>query len=235
MSCSGRLCVVAGLSLAPVPASAADSIFVPLLSYRTGPFAVSGAPIANGLAELLSMINARDGGVGGVKIVAEECETGYDTAKGVECYKSIKGKHPLVIDPYSTAITLQLIPKAAVDKIPILSMAYGLSASADGNVFPWVFNPPSTYWDGASIFVKYVGQQLGGLDKLKGKTLGLVYLDAPYGKEPIPLLEQLGKDYGFTLKLYPVPAPDMQTNRRSGSASAAETSPTTSTCRASAR
>src|SRR5499433_509701 len=195
--------VVAGLSFAPVTASAADGIFVPLLSYRTGPFAVSGAPIVNGMADYLNMLNERDGGIGGVKLLVEECETGYDTKKGVECYEQVKSKNPVVINPYSTGITLQVIPKAAVDKIAILSMAYGLSASADGNTFPWIFNPPATYWDGASVFVKHVAQVEGGLDKLKGKKLGLLYLDAPYGKEPIPLLESFAKDYGFELKLYP--------------------------------
>ena len=89
-------------------------------------------------------------------------------------------------------------------------MAYGLSASADGNDFPWVFNPPATYWDGASAFVRHVADVEGGFDKLKGKTIGLVHLDAPYGKEPIPLLEALAKDYGFALKLYPVPPQQMQ-------------------------
>jgi branched-chain amino acid transport system substrate-binding protein len=89
-------------------------------------------------------------------------------------------------------------------------MAYGLSASADGTTFPWIFNPPATYWDGASMFINYVAQKEGGTAKLKGKKIGLVYLDAPYGKEPIPLLEALAKDYGFELKLYPVPAAEMQ-------------------------
>jgi branched-chain amino acid transport system substrate-binding protein len=194
----------------PTPAGAEDSIYIPLFTYRTGAFAVSGAPIANGMADYLNMLNERDGGIGGVKLVVEECETGYDTKKGLECYESVKGKNPVLTNPYSTGITLQLIPRAAVDKIPILSMAYGLSASADGNTFPWVFNPPSTYWDGASVFVKHAAQVEGGFDKLKGKKLGLLYLDAPYGKEPIPLLEQLAKDYGFELKLYPVPASEMQ-------------------------
>ena len=202
--------VVVGLSFAPVTASAADGIYVPLLSYRTGPFAVSGTPITNGMADYLNMLNERDGGIGGVKIVVEECETGYDTKKGLECYEQVKSKNPVVVNPYSTGITLGLIPKASIDKIPLLSMAYGLSASADGKTFPWIFNPPATYWDGASMFIKYVGQKEGGLDKLKGKKIGLVYLDAPYGKEPIPLLEALAKDYGFELKLYPVPATEMQ-------------------------
>jgi branched-chain amino acid transport system substrate-binding protein len=202
---------LAAVIAAPVATvQAADGIFVPLFTYRTGAFAGSGIPIANGMSDYLNMLNERDGGIGGEKLVIEDCETGYDTKKGVECYDSVKGRNPAVINPYSTGITLQLIPKAAVDKIPILSMAYGLSASADGNLFPWIFNPPATYWDGASAFVRHVADVEGGFDKLKGKTIGLVHLDAPYGKEPIPLLQALASDYGFALKLYPVPAAQMQ-------------------------
>ena len=204
------LALVTAAPAAVTAAQAEDGIFVPFFTYRTGPFAGSGIPIANGMVDYLNMLNERDGGIGGVKLLIEECETGYDTKKGVECYESVKGRHPAVINPYSTGITLQLIPKAAVDQIPILSMAYGLSASADGNLFPWIFNPPATYWDGASAFIRYVADTEGGFDKLKGKTIGLVHLDAPYGKEPIPLLEALAKDYGFTLKLYPVPVKEMQ-------------------------
>jgi branched-chain amino acid transport system substrate-binding protein len=109
------------------------------------------------------MLNERDGGIGGVRLIVEECETGYDTKKGVECYEQVKGKHPVLVNPWSTGITLQLIPKAAVDKIPVLAMAYGLSAAADGDIFPWIFNPPDTYWDGASVFIEYAAQVEGGL------------------------------------------------------------------------
>ncbi len=193
-----------------VPANAQDSIYVPLLTYRTGAFAGSGISIADGMHDYLRMLNERDGGIGGVRLNIEECETGYDTKKGVECYEATKGKGAVVYNPYSTGITLQLIPKAAVDKIPVLSMAYGLSASADGNVFPWVFNPPVTYWDGASVMVRHMANQEGGMDKLKGKKLGLIHLDAPFGKEPIPVLESLAKKYGFEVKLYPIAAADMQ-------------------------
>jgi branched-chain amino acid transport system substrate-binding protein len=200
----------ATLTSLAVPAMAQDTIYVPLLTYRTGAFAGSGVHIANGMRDYLEMLNQRDGGIGGAKIIIEECETGYDTKKGVECYESTKGKNPVVYNPYSTGITLQLIPKAAVDKVPMLSMAYGLSASADGSNFPWIFNPPVTYWDGASVFIKHVAAVEGGLDKLKGKTIGLLHLDAPFGKEPIPVLEKLAADHGFTLKLYPVPAAQMQ-------------------------
>ncbi len=195
-------------------AMAQDSIYVPLMTYRTGPFAGSGQHIANGMHDYLEMLNQRDGGIGGVKLVIEECETGYDTKKGLECYEAIKGKNPVMVNPWSTGITLPLIPRAAVDKIPVLSMAYGLSAAARGDVFPWVFNPPDTYWDGMSMILTYMAMQEGGkegdLSVLKGKKIGYVYLDAGFGKEPLPLLQNLAQAEGFELKLYPVAAADMQ-------------------------
>ena len=203
--------LLAGGLFEGAPAAAQDSIYVPLFTYRTGPFSGSGIHIANGMRDYLEMLNQRDGGIGGVKLTIEECETGYDTKKGVECYEAVKDKKPVVVNPWSTGITLPLIPRAAVDKIPILSMAYGLSASANGELFPWIFNPPATYWDGMSMMLRYIAQQEGGgIEKLKGKKIGYIYLDAGYGKEPLPLLEALSKDIGFELKLYPVAAQDMQ-------------------------
>jgi len=132
-------------SVAATDAVAQDGTFVPLMTYRTGPFANSGIPIANGMHDYFTMLNERDGGIGGSRLVLEECETGYKNERGVECYDAVKSRHPATLNPYSTGITLALIPKAAVDHIPILSMADGLAASAVGNDFPWIFNPPATY------------------------------------------------------------------------------------------
>lgn len=206
------LAAIAALGLAgAAPAFAQNSIYVPLLTYRTGPYAGSGIPIADGMHDYLSMLNERDGGIGGVRLVIEECETGYDTKKGLECYEQVKPKKPVIMNPWSTGLTLSIIPKAGVDKIPVLSMAYGLSAAARGNVFPWVFNPPATYWDGFSQILEFIGaKEGGGVEKLKGKKIGYIFLDAGFGREPLPLIEQLAKDYGFTPLLYPVGGADMQ-------------------------
>ncbi len=112
--------------------------------------------------------------------------------------------------PWSTGITLQVLPKTNVDKIPVLAPGYGFSPMADGKTFQWAFNPPATYWDGASMIITDIANREGGLDKLKGKKIGCIYLDAAYGKEPIPLLEDFSKKYGFELTLYPVPGKEMQ-------------------------
>ncbi|MEZ5727121.1 MAG: ABC transporter substrate-binding protein [Burkholderiaceae bacterium] len=193
-------------------AQAADSLYIPNLSYRTGPFGGNGIRVANGYADYFNMLNERDGGIGGVKVVVEECETGYNSQKGVECYEATKGKGALVSSPWSTGITLQLIPKAPVDKIPVLSMGYGLSAAAIGDQFPWVFNPPATYWGQMSAILGYIAKQSGGKDlsALKGKKIGFIYLDAGYGREPLPMLEQLSAKYNFELLKVPVGVKEMQ-------------------------
>jgi len=51
-----------------------------------------------------------------------ECETGYNTEKGVECYEATKGEGALIYQPLSTGITYQIIPKAMADGIPIHTM-----------------------------------------------------------------------------------------------------------------
>lgn len=115
---------VAGLAaIAAAPAAYADDPqFFPMLVYRTGPYAPNGIPSANGMRDFYMLTNKRDGGVGGVEVAVEECETEYNTKLGVECYERLKNKHggATLVNPYSTGITYQLIPKAPVDEVPVL-------------------------------------------------------------------------------------------------------------------
>jgi branched-chain amino acid transport system substrate-binding protein len=185
--------------------------FFPALPYRTGPFAPNGVPWANGYLDYLKLVNAR-GGINGVKIIFEECETAYDTARGVECYERLKGKHggATLFQPLSTGITFALTEKAPGDKIPLITAGYGRSESADGGVFKWNFPLAGTYWMAADVLVQTIGKKEGGLDKLKGKKITLVYHDSPYGKEPIALLQERSKMHGFDLQLLPVASPGIE-------------------------
>ena len=185
--------------------------FFPGLPYRTGPFAPNGVPWANGYSDYLKLVNAK-GGINGVKILYEECETGYDTARGVECYERLKDKHggATVFQPLSTGITFALTEKAPGDKIPLITAGYGRSESQDGSVFKWNFPLAGTYWLAADALVQTVGKKEGGLDKLKGKKIALVYHDSPYGKEPIPLLQERAAIHGFNLQLLPVTSPGVE-------------------------
>jgi branched-chain amino acid transport system substrate-binding protein len=195
------------------PAAAQNEQFFPALVYRTGPYAPNGVPFADGVADYWTLVNERDGGINGVKIVFEECETGYATDKGVECYERLKGKGPTgasYFSPLSTGITFALTEKAPGDKIPLLTGGYGRSESKDGTVFPWNFIALGSYWTAADVAVQHIAKEIGGEDKLKGKKITLVYHDSPYGKEPIPALEARAKKDGFTFKAIPVTHPGVE-------------------------
>jgi branched-chain amino acid transport system substrate-binding protein len=114
------------------------------------------------------------------------------------------------VNPGSTGLTYQLIPKAPVDRVPIITSGYGRTAAADGRVFKWVFSFPTTYWSQASAFIKYIGQQEGGMDKLAGKKVTLVHHNSAYGKEPIPTLQLLSEKHGYELKLLAVDHPGQE-------------------------
>ncbi|MEM6679074.1 MAG: ABC transporter substrate-binding protein [Pseudomonadota bacterium] len=202
-----RLALAAAATAMLAGPAAADLVF-PSLDYRTGPYAPNGIPLADGYADYFTMLNERDGGIGGVMTRVLPCETEYNTTKGVECYESTKAEGGLVYQPYSTGITYQLIPKASADQIPIHSMGYGRTSAANGKVFEWVFNYPGTYWDAASIITQYISSEEGG--DLSGKKIALVYHNSAYGKEPIRTLETLAARDGFELMLLPVDHPGQE-------------------------
>jgi branched-chain amino acid transport system substrate-binding protein len=190
-------------------ATAVADLKIPSTDYRTGPYAPNGIPFANGYSDYLTLLNERDGGIEGVMIDNPSCETAYNTKQGVECYEKLK-ENALAFQPLSTGITYQLIPRTTVDKIPVFSMGYGRTSAANGKIFPYVFNFPATYWSQATVLVQYIGDQEGGMDKLKGKKIALVYHNSAYGKEPIRTLESMAAKYGFEFMQLPVDHPGQE-------------------------
>ncbi|WP_101046661.1 ABC transporter substrate-binding protein [Macromonas nakdongensis] len=200
-----------GALVAPTAHAQAKEQFFPVLVYRTGAYAPNGVPWANGFVDYLKLTNAR-GGVNGVKISFEECETGYATDRGVECYERLKGKNggATMFQPLSTGITFALTEKAPNDKIPLITSGYGRSESQDGGVFKWNFPLAGTYWVAADVIVQDIAKKLGGAANLKGKKIALVYHDSPFGKEAIPMMQERAAMHGFQLSLLPVTHPGVE-------------------------
>ncbi|MBF0278960.1 MAG: ABC transporter substrate-binding protein [SAR324 cluster bacterium] len=199
------------LLVLPVASAQAVEQFFPMLIYRTGPYAAGGSGFAGGQEDYYELLNTRDGGVGGVKLIWEECETAYNSDRGVECYERLKGKNGggIVVQPLSTGITYRLIERATKDQIPIMSMGYGRTDASDGRVFPYVFPIVTNYWSQNTAKIKYIGSKVGGMDKLKGLKIANLYHESSYGKETIPVMDLQAKKYGFTVNHYPVPHPGL--------------------------
>ncbi len=87
-------------------------------------------------------------------------------------------------------------------------LGYGLSAAGVGETFPYAFTYPTSYWNQMSSILKHIDATAEG--GIKGKKIGYIYLDAGYGLEPIPVLDKLAEQMGFTTAKFPVAGADMQ-------------------------
>ncbi|MBL0375508.1 ABC transporter substrate-binding protein [Rhizobium sp. KVB221] len=186
----------------------ADEQYFPLQSYRVGPYAAGGTGFFGGFIDYLNLINTRDGGVNGVKLTWDECETQYEVERGVECYERQKS-HPNAAawNPLSVGIAYAMIDRISADHVPLITVNHGRTDSTDGRVFPYVFPLLLNPYSETSGIINYLASKEGGLEKLKDKKIVVLYHGSPYGKETIPIYELLAKKYGFTVQQIEVPHP----------------------------
>jgi len=192
------------------PGPDSDKQFFPLATYRIGPYASSGTAIWAGQIDYFRYINEVEGGINGVKILWQECETEWTDERGIECYERLKhglnGAPAAIFFPHGAGFHA-LAARAEKDELPIVTLAYGQTEATDGRIFPYVFPIMLTAYSEASAFVNYVAEREGGLDKLKGKKIVTLYIDAPPGRETIEPLALLSEKYGFESTQIPVAIP----------------------------
>ena len=82
---------LSGLMMTPSAFAQAKEQFIPVLSYRTGAYAPNGVPFANGYVDYFKYVNAK-GGMNGVKILYEECDTGLRHRQGRRVLRTPEGQ-----------------------------------------------------------------------------------------------------------------------------------------------
>ena len=184
------------------------------LVYRTGAYAPNGMPFANGIADYYKLVNERDGGINGVKIIFEECETGYATDRGVECYERLKGKGP------TGAALLQ----PAVDRHHLRADREG-AGRQDPAASPWATAAPNRATARCSrgtsrcsaptgprptSLIQHIAKKEGGFDKLKGKKIALVYHDSPTARSRSRCCRSAPRCTASSFKLLPVTHPGVE-------------------------
>lgn len=204
---SFALATALALSVA-APAAWADEQYFPLQSYRVGPYAAGGTGFFGGFIDYLNLINTRDGGVNGVKLTWDECETQYEVERGVECYERQKSHAGTAAwNPLSVGIAYAMIDRISADKTPLITINHGRTDSTDGRVFPYVFPLLLNPYSETSGIINYIAGREGGIENLKGKKIVVLYHGSPYGKETIPIYELLAQKYGFSVQQIEVPHP----------------------------
>jgi branched-chain amino acid transport system substrate-binding protein len=200
------------VGLVGVTAVVAGEQFIPVLGVREGVARSMGIPITNGFIDYLTLLNERDGGINGVTLVWEECETVYDVDRAVECYERLKGKGPTgaaVFQVAYTALVNALIARATHDQIPLLAVGVGRSDASDGRVFPYVFTAPINWWSQNTAKIRFIGHRAGGMAQLKGLKIAHVYSDNDAGRETMPMLDIQAAHYGFTVQHLVVKPPGL--------------------------
>ena len=92
-----------------------------------------------------------------------------------------------------------MIDRITADKVPLITINHGRTNSTDGRVFPYVFPLLLNPYSETSGIINYLASREGGLDKLKGKKIVVLYHGSPYGSETIPIYELLAQKYGFSV------------------------------------
>lgn len=156
-------------------------------------------------AQDLAMYTNENGGIEGHPVEIIVRDHGNEPQRGVECYEQLKREGVFIYNFLSTPVTNAALPRAMKDGNILMQSFVGRGDAVDGEVFGWVFPLGPTYWQQAANDVAFIKGQMGG--DLSDAKIGFIYLDYPFGQEPIEILKTLAEKEGFQLELYPVPLP----------------------------
>lgn len=156
-----------------------------------------------GQRDYLTLINEQ-GGVDGHLIELAVSDTGNQPQRGIEAYNRASRDGVVLVDFLSTPVARAMVNRVIDDKIVMITALHGRGDASDGTTFPYVFPLMATYWSQAALLVDYMNEHEGGL---KGKKIAHVFIDSPFGREPIPVLEDLAKRLEFDLRTFPYASP----------------------------
>ena len=196
-----------GVGFAGTAAAADKEIVIGDQCDRTGATQIVGTVLCPAEQDYYKLINSK-GGVDGWTIRGDEIDNGYKVPEAIEAYERQKQMGVVMMTLYGTPQTVALNQRLEQDKMPTTSPGFGISASADGTRFPYLFPIAATYWSQGAGAVEFAKDQLGG--SLKGKKIAYIYFDNPAGKEPIPIIEALQKTEGFDMRTFAVPPPGVE-------------------------
>jgi branched-chain amino acid transport system substrate-binding protein len=205
---------ISALATVAVPdtAMAEETQYFPIASSRVGPFSAMGTGYYGAQIDYINYIN-KNGGVNGVMLTWQECETEYNAVKTVECYQRLleyNGQKMVAFDTLGTPGAYAVIGRMAEDEVVLAQYGYGRTDAADGTVWPWVFNAAGHYWSQIAVTMKFMAEQEGGIANMAGKKIVHMHIDSAFGREPLPAMRAIAEQWGVTLVEIAIPPPGLE-------------------------
>lgn len=197
---AGAAVVLAGM----LPAAAQEPIKFALCYDISKAYSFVTPQVAQAARDYAELLNQK-GGISGHPIEVIVQDHGNEPQRGIECYEKLKREGVMVFDFLSTPVSRAVLPRIMKDGNIMMQSLAGRGDAVDGDVFKWVFPVGPTYWGQAANDVAYIKQKQGG--NLKGVKIAFLYIDYPFGQEPIGILKTLAAKEGFDLQLFPYPLP----------------------------
>jgi len=197
-----------GLALASVQPALAQAQTEPIkfaLCYDLSKAYTFISPQASQAARDYAQILNQKGGIEGHPIEIMVQDHGNEPQRGIECYEKMKRDGAITFDFLSTPVSKALVPRMMKDGNVMLSPFAGRGDAVDGDVFKWIFPIGPTYWGQAANDIQFIKTKSN--NNLKGVKVAFLYVDYPFGQEPISVLKTLAAKEGFDLQLFPYPLP----------------------------
>src|ERR1700746_2259393 len=153
--------MAAGLAYAGAASAADKEIIIGDQCDRTGATQIVGTVLCPAEQDYYKLVNSK-GGIDGWMIRGDEIDNGYKVPEGIEAYERQKQMGAVMMPLYGTPQTVALNQRLEEDHIPTTSPGFGISASADGKRFPYLFPIAATYWSQAAGAIQFIKDKLGG-------------------------------------------------------------------------
>jgi len=170
-----------------------DTIKVGVISDLTGPAAIGGIGMADGITSFFNELNEK-GGIHGRKVQAIVEDCAYSPAKAVTAAKKLMTNDQIFafVSSWGTAPTTALFPIAEKEKIPV-APACSLSTSMYDPLKRYVFAVGTNYVDQSILIVEYILNDL----KAKNPKIALFCQDDDWGQDHKNGLEIARKKYNL--------------------------------------
>lgn len=156
-----------------------------------------------GQRDYVELIN-QEGGLDGHMIELLIRDTGNEPQRGIEAYNRARREGAVLVDFLSTPVSRAVVNRVLDDEVVMITALHGRGDASDGSTFPFIFPMMATYWSQATVLLDYIDRERGGL---AGKRIAHVYIDSPFGREPVPVMQALAKRKGFEVRTFAYPSP----------------------------